>query len=148
MAAKRVFNYHTSLDHYTADAFVVRCFDNRFWKVFKEFIKNQKINHIDVESVAGGAKIFASPEYKTDQEYLFRELEKSIKLHHSKKVMLFTHHDCGAYGGLKKFAGDKKNELAFHTKELLAAKDSVQNGFPKLKIESYFIDEKGAVQIS
>lgn len=137
------FAHHTDLGHYTAEAFVVRCFDNRFWPPFHAFIKHQGIKHIDTESVAGGAKIFASPEQEGDRDFMFRELEKSIKLHHTARVMLFTHHDCGAYGGLARFAGNTAGELAFHREEHAKARTIVSARFPKLIIKSYFMSEWG-----
>ena len=141
-----IFASPTSLDHYTADAFVVRCFDNRFWSVFHKFIKAQNLNHIDLESVAGGAKIFSSPEQEGDRDFMLRELEKSIKLHHTKKVMLFTHHDCGAYGGFGKFENDKEKELVFHQEEHHKAVLAIHEKFPDMPVEAYFIDGQGIVK--
>ncbi|MBI4224716.1 MAG: hypothetical protein HY617_00120 [Candidatus Sungbacteria bacterium] len=145
---KYIFSYPTSLDHYTADAFVVRCFDNRFWSVFHKCIKAQGLKHIDLESVAGGAKIFSSPEQEGDRDFMLRELEKSIKLHHTKKIMLFTHHDCGAYGGFGTFENNTEQEFAFHTEEHRKATAAIRGRFPDLPVESYFMDEQGIVGIS
>lgn len=142
-----IFPYETSLDHYTAEAFVVRCFDDRFWKAFKHFLKSQGIKHIDPESVAGGTKIFSSPEKETDRDFMLRELEKSIRLHHTKKVVLFTHHDCGAYGGFSRFDNDREKELTFHASEHKKAREILRERFPDLAVENYFIDDKGALRI-
>lgn len=144
----RIFSYRTDLTHYTADAFVVRCFDNRFWPVFHKFIKSLGMNHIDLESVAGGAKIFASPEQERDRDFMTRELEKSIRLHHTKKVMLFTHHDCGAYGGSARFEGDAARQHAFHEEELHKAEAYTREKFPALGIETYFIDTEGIMKMN
>lgn len=140
-----IFTHPTSLDHYTADAFVLRCFDNRFWSVFHKFLKAQGLNHIDLESVAGGAKIFSSPEQKGDRGFMLRELDKSLTLHHSKKVMLFTHHDCGAYGGFGKFESDREKEFIFHAEEHRKASAAIHEGFPDISVESYFITDQGIV---
>ena len=142
------FEFPTNLEHYTAEAFVVRCFDDRFWKVFKRFLKSQGRHHIDPESVAGGAKVLASPEKDGDRDFMLRELEKSIRLHHTKRVMLFTHHDCGAYGGIAKFKGMRSDELAFHQEEHQKARDAISKHFPDLAVESYFIDDKGVIKFS
>jgi carbonic anhydrase len=137
------FKDKADTSHYTADAFVVRCFDNRFWKPFKHFVKELNLKHIDVESVAGGAKIFATPEKEGDKDFMLRELEKSIRLHHTKKVILFTHSDCGAYGSLSRFGDDKSLELEFHAKEHETARAVIHERFPEMPIESYFVDEEG-----
>ncbi len=140
-----IFSHLTSLDHYTADAFVIRCFDNRFWGVFHKFIKAQGLKHIDLESVAGGAKIFSSPEQEGDRDFMLRELEKSIKLHHAKKVMLFTHHDCGAYGGFANFESDGEKEFVFHGAEHQKAIAAIHERFPEILVESYFISDHGII---
>src|ERR1051325_4042300 len=125
---KRVYLYEERSDasHYSADAYVIRCFDNRFWKAFKHFLKDLKLGHIDLASVAGGAKVLSSPEKECDADFTLREIEKSVRLHHTKRVMLFTHSDCGAYGGLKHFDGNKDKELDFHSLELGKARDAVK----------------------
>lgn len=145
---KYVYSYpeKSSLAHYTADVFVVRCFDNRFWKTFKHFMKNLGFRDLDPESVAGGAKIFASPEKEGDRDFMLRELEKSIKLHHTKRVMLFTHQECGAYGGKERFKNLDK-EFEFHTEEHKKAKKVILDRFPELRVESYFINEDGIIKI-
>ena len=98
---------------------------------------------IDPASVAGGAKILSHPEKRGDRNFILRELKKSIKLHGTKKVMLFTHQDCGAYGGLTKFGGDEEKEFIFHVNEHRKAYAVIKKYFPKLKIDTYFIDTEG-----
>ncbi len=143
-----IFKHTSDSGHYQADAFVVRCFDNRFWKTFKTFLKSQGITHIDPESPAGGAKILASPEKESDRDFMLRELEKSIRLHHAKKVMLFSHHDCGAYGGFARFEKNRQKELKFHREEHKKAREIICRRFPELWVESYFIDDRGVIRIS
>ncbi|MBI4137785.1 MAG: hypothetical protein HY472_00865 [Candidatus Sungbacteria bacterium] len=147
MRRAHIFQYATPLEHYAAEAFVVRCFDDRFWKAYKNFLKSLGFTHIDPESVAGGAKIFSSPEKESDRDFMLREIEKSIRLHHAKKVMLFTHHDCGAYGGFSRFNNDRDAEFTFHTSEHEKAAEIIRKRFPDLSVESYFIDDAGVIQI-
>lgn len=148
MKTARTLSYKTKPGHYAAQAFIVRCFDDRFRPAFEKFLKAQKITHADFESVAGGAKIFSSPEHAEDRDFMMRELEKSIKLHHTRQIMLFTHQDCGAYGGMARFDEDKEKEEVFHRKELAAAREYLQRRFPDLSIASYFMDFEGIVKIS
>ncbi len=145
---KYVIARKTSLAHYTADVCIVRCFDDRFRAAFEKFLKAKKIRHADFECVAGGAKVFASPEKKTDREFLLRELEKSIRLHRTKKVILFTHQDCGAYGGSARFGKDREEEVAFHRREQARARAAIRRRFPAIRIESYFMDSKGVINLS
>ena len=142
-----IFKKETPLEHYEAEYFTLRCFDDRFWRVFKEFLKSQGIKHIDPESVAGGAKIIASPETESDREFMLREIEKSIRLHHTKRALLFTHHDCGAYGGFAKFNNDEMAEFEFHANELKNAAACIKEKFPDLEVSGFFLDQKGAVRV-
>ncbi len=145
---KYIFTYTTDTGHYQAGAFAVRCFDNRFWRSFREFMHHEGLGHIDAESVAGGAKIFASPEKEGDQDFMLRELEKSIALHRTTRVMLFTHSDCGAYGGFQRFNGNTEEELDFHKGEHQKARVCIQEHFPELTVETYFIDPQGVIRTS
>ncbi|MDE1970303.1 MAG: hypothetical protein KGI50_01870 [Patescibacteria group bacterium] len=148
MAQDYIFKEESDLEHYDASAFALRCFDNRFWIVFKHLIKgDETLDHIDLESTAGGAKVLASPEVESDREALLREIEKSVRLHHTPKVMLFNHIDCGAYGGSTRFNGNRDEELTFHVEELKRARAIVQERFPNLVVETYFIDEHGIMKI-
>lgn len=142
-----VFFHDSDTNHYTAEIFVVRCFDDRFWKAFKRFMQRSGFfDNIDAEAVAGGAKVFSSPEKEEDRDFMLRELEKSIRLHHTKKVMLFTHSDCGAYGGITKFGSAPEKEFEFHVNEHKKALEAIRAKFPELEIETYFIDDKGIIK--
>ncbi len=146
MNKEYAFYYDTPLDHYVAQAFVVRCFDDRFRPAVEAFLKERGITQYDAESVAGGGKIFSSPEDERDREFMFRELEKSIRLHAASRVVLFSHHECGAYGGLDAFGDDREREFLYHREEHTAARALVKTRFPSLAVETYFIDEKGVVK--
>ncbi len=149
MDSKYVYKNKASLGHYKADVYAVRCFDNRFWKSFKNFIKdNAGIGDIDTASPAGGAKVFSSPFKETDKEHYLEELGRSISLHHVGKVLLFTHHDCGAYGGFAKFDNDADKELEFHKAEHRKAVAVILERFPDLVVETYFIDDEGIIKTS
>jgi hypothetical protein len=144
---QRIYRHQSSIDHYHADAFAVRCFDDRFRACFFAFMTKQCPGMFDFESVAGGAKVFASPEQTTDRDFMLRELEKSVALHNTHRVMLFTHYDCGAYGGLARFQGDEQEQFTFHRQELRTAADVVHKQFPGVTVETYFIDTEGVVAV-
>lgn len=146
MSRKYEFKHPIRRRHYSADAFTVRCVDNRFWKTFKRFIRFRGYEDIDPKSPAGGAKVFSSPSQRSVREHYLQEIALSRKLHHIKRVMLFTHHDCGAYGGIQRFGGDENKELAFHKNEHKKARRVVNARFPGLPVETYFIDRKGVIR--
>lgn len=142
-----VYRHQSLTKHYCTDAFAVRCFDDRFRDVFFAFMSEQCPNAFDFESVAGGAKALASPEQESDRDFMLRELEKSVALHKTRRVLLFTHYDCGAYGGLARFDGNEEKQFEFHQLELHKAKKEIRKRFPDVVIELYFIDVQGVVKI-
>lgn len=144
---KYIFRFRSDLTHYQTDFFTVRCVDDRFWKAFKNFLRSLGIKRVDPKSPAGGPKVLSSPEKIGDRDYMLREIEKSIRLHGIKKVMLFSHHDCGAYGGFKSFNQNPGKELGFHQKELRKAHQVINRRFPKLRVLTYFIDNEGILKI-
>jgi len=141
-----VFYHRTRLENYTAQAVAVICFDDRFQEAFAKYRMSLGIDHLDQVSVAGGAKTLASPEKEGDRDFLLREIQISEQLHQARKVMLFTHHDCGAYGGIARFGGDEEEELAFHVVQHKQAKEAVHTRLPEVPVESYFIDKHGIVK--
>lgn len=146
---KQYFVLHsTSLDHYKAQAFVIRCFDDRFSPAAAYALRAQGVKHFDLESVAGGAKIFASPEKESDRGFMARELAASVRLHGTDRAILFTHHDCGAYGGFARFHNSEEEEFSFHQEEHRKAALAIHARFSDLGVETYFIDRKGVVKTS
>ncbi|MBI5152902.1 MAG: hypothetical protein HZA36_00350 [Parcubacteria group bacterium] len=147
MQKEYVFKEDSSLEHYTADAYVVRCTDNRFRGVFKHFIKHLGFEDIDAASPPGGAKVFASPTKDEDREVALEKIRLLTPVHHIRRVVLFTHVDCAAYGGSLRFNNDEEQEFEFHSSELKRAAEVIRERFPDLAVETYFIDNKGIVRV-
>ncbi len=81
---------------------MVACFDHRFDRVLRKFLRRIEIHNPDVVIVAGGAKSLSSPEHESDRDFLLAQVTKSIRLHGTDRIILMLHSDCGAYGGLTK----------------------------------------------
>ena len=143
-----IFRYKSLLGHYNAEAFIVRCLDFRFEKAFEAFIEYLNIKYYDPESPAGGAKVLAYPEKESDRDFILRDLAKSIKLHRTQSVKIFTHHDCGACGGFEAFENNYEKEFAYHKNDLHPkARKAIWAQFPDMQVESYFITEEGIIKI-
>jgi len=148
---KKVVDFNSQKDHYTADACVVWCFDDRFYKLLKAFGKQEGWKNIDLVKVAGGAKALAggasseanasSPE----RDFLINQIKTSIRLHGTRCVILMTHRDCGAYGGSKAFASSEA-EQAQHETQLRAARKFVADALGEsssISVDAYFADFDG-----
>ena len=156
-----------SKEHYQAEAAVVWCFDARFQPALEELKKKLGLEKIDLISVAGGAKDLVGPSgdealagnlnkifsyclkifrrilkfrHEALMGYLIRQIEISVRLHNTKKIILMTHSDCGAFGGLKAFDNSEKVELARHIEILEQAKKTVMSRFPGLSVVACFVD--------
>lgn len=128
-------------EHYIANACVVWCFDDRFYKLLKAFGKQEGFGHIDLVKVAGGAKALAG-DASPDRDFVLNQIKTSVRLHGTKRVVLMLHRDCGAYGGSKSFADAdaEKNELM---KQLHQAQEFVRNEVSGLAIDGFFADFDG-----
>lgn len=138
---KPFVNFATDPEHYSADACVVWCYDDRFFKLLKAFGKQEGFEHIDLVKVAGGAKALAG-DASPERDFILDQIKKSAALHGTKRVMLMLHRDCGAYGGSKHFA-DADAETAFFAGQLTAASDWVKQQLPDLEVRAYFGDFDG-----
>ena len=128
-------------EHYIADACVVWCFDDRFYKLLKAFGKQEKFGHIDLVKVAGGAKALAG-DASPERDFLLGQIATSVRLHRTKRVILMLHRDCGGYGGSKSFA-DAEAEKKELIDQLHQAQDFVKQQLANLTVDAYFADFDG-----
>ncbi|RME59280.1 hypothetical protein D6779_04700 [Candidatus Parcubacteria bacterium] len=133
-------------EHYTADACVVWCFDDRFRPAREALAQSLGLRHYDLVSVAGGAKALVKADNDADREALVKQIKTSIRLHHPAKVILMLHTDCGAYGGRKAFNDNEEAERITLTRDLQQAKQlltaRLQNGVEIIPVFVTFRDTR------
>lgn len=139
----KVFHFDSLPDHYTADAAVLCCFDGRVRQTVSEFLKQQGILHPDMIVVAGGAKTLASPGSDFERDFILEQIQLSIQLHHTRRVLVMTHSDCGAYGGLAVFKGDRERESEHHKAELQRAAKLIKDKFSDVAVQCFFVTFEG-----
>jgi hypothetical protein len=144
---RKVFHFDSPREKYHCDAAVVWCFDNRFELGFRKFLKRVGVFNSDPIKVAGGAKCLASPEHETERAFVLDQIRKSIRLHGTNRVILMLHSDCGAYGGLKAFHDDPRDEAENAAREMNRAAASLAAAIPGLSIEGYFVDFEGVWEV-
>lgn len=144
---KKVLHFDSQREWYVCDAAIVWCFDSRFDVGFSKFLKRLEIKNPDPIRIGGGAKALASPDRESDRAFLVEQIQKSVNLHGTKRVILTLHSDCGAYGRLAKFKGDAAAEAAHHQRELERAAESLRVAIPGLEIEGYFVDFEGIWEV-
>jgi carbonic anhydrase len=139
----KLFHFNSPQEQYRADAAVIWCFDHRFDSAFREFLRQAGVHRMDSIQAAGGAKNLASAERESDREFILEQLRISIRLHATQRVILMVHSDCGAYGGLARFEGDRSAEFEYLSGELQRAAEVVRRAFPSLRIETRIADFEG-----
>jgi carbonic anhydrase len=142
-SVKKVLHFDSPREWYACDAAVVSCFDSRFDVVFSKFLKRLGISNPDPIRIAGGAKSLATPEPESDRTFVVEQVQKSVNLHGTKRVILMLHSDCGGYGRLARFKGDAAAEAAHHQRELHRAAEHLRAAIPGIEIEGYFVDFEG-----
>lgn len=112
---------------HTCDCVVIHCIDFRFQKYINNWLKTQLNDYIyDRVSIGGGVFDFYT---------ILKQVEISDRLHKVKKVILFNHEDCGAYGELGNYQR--------HQHDLVEAERKIEALFPHLDVETYYIHLDG-----
>jgi carbonic anhydrase len=136
---KKVFHFDSQTEKYRAEACVVSCFDARFELATRKFLKKRGILVADPLKIAGGAKIFASPAEESARSFALGQVQTSMQLHGTDRVVLMVHSDCGAYGGLQAFGSDKEREAVNHESELLNAAKFLKSNVSSIEVECYYL---------
>lgn len=142
-----VVKFKTKADHYHADACVVWCCDDRFYKLLKKFGKKRKLKNIDLVKIDGGARALAAEDNDeknaiAERDFLIGQIKTSVRSHAAKRVILMLHRDCGAYGGSKAFF-DADAERERCVADLRTARDFVRKEVPVVPVDAYFADFDG-----
>ncbi|OGE25531.1 hypothetical protein A3C26_02370 [Candidatus Daviesbacteria bacterium RIFCSPHIGHO2_02_FULL_39_12] len=117
------------MDH-KAEAVVVTCIDFRLQEIINKWIsKYLQPKTYDRVAWAGGVK---------NLDQILEQVEISQRLHHIKKVVLINHEDCGAYG--------QEDTAQKHAEDLTSAKTKIQEQFPNLETETYYLHLDGAFE--
>jgi carbonic anhydrase len=145
---RKVFHFDSPPEPYVADAAVLCCFDHRISRAVRKFLKKQAIERADMIVVAGGAKTLASPRNNFEQDFILEQVRMSIRLHHTKRVLVMSHSDCATYGGLAHFKGDREAEADHHRGELVRARELLTSNFPGISVEPYFVKFDGIWEVS
>jgi len=140
---RKILHFDSPPEHYHCDAAVVWCYDQRFELVLRKLLKKLGISHPDHIRLAGGAKGLATPAQESEREFVLEQIRTSMRLHHTGRVLLMVHSDCGGYGGLAAFGGDRQAEARHHGEELRRAADFLAQTIPGISVSSYLVDFDG-----
>jgi carbonic anhydrase len=145
-AVRRVFHGHPVLgiapktQNAGTDTLVLCCVDFRFWPHAVDFVKNDLgIAEFDFKTAAGTSKPINSGHYNV-RKWVMETVELLMKKHGVKRIILFTHFDCAAYGGHDAFISSE-HELNHLMEEVRTAMRALGNEFVGLQTEGYVLVE-------
>ena len=93
--------------------------------------------------IAGGAKTLASPRNDFERDFILEQMRMSILLHKTQRAYLICHSDCATYGGLAAYKNDRALEAEHHGQELQRARELLNDRFPELQVECFFVNFEG-----
>jgi hypothetical protein len=131
---QKLFHFDCPQEVYQADACVISCFDFRFDLQVRKFLKRRGVAIYDHIKIPGSVKVIAQPDRDSDRDLVAGMVRTSCRLHGARRLMLFGHNECGAYGGApaEVVIGDVVKAAAYFA-----------NVEPGLQIESCFCDFDG-----
>ncbi len=145
---RKLFDFHSTSQSYTADAVVVCCFDARIRSVTNEFLRRGGFEHPDLVIIAGGGLALSSPRTDFDRAFVLEQVQLASRLHRASRIIIASHSDCATYGGVAAFDGDYQREMRHHVKELCRASMVIRKEFPGLLIERIFLTFDSVLSIS
>lgn len=119
------------MESHNAEAIIVTCIDFRLQEAINTWIaQNFAPKTFDRVALGGGVK---------NLEVILTQIDIAVRLHHIKKVVLVNHEDCGAYGS--------ESTPEKHAEDLGVAKAKVQEKYPDLVVETYYLRLNGTFDI-
>ncbi len=128
-----------------AKALVLSCIDFRFLESERSFLALQHLNNqYDWTALAGASLALTGFPHTAEAEAFWDQLALSRQLHHIEKVIILDHQDCGAYASKidPNLSQDPAREQQVHKDYLNRAYQKIQQRYPDLTVELYFITLK------
>jgi carbonic anhydrase len=141
---KKISEQGMTSGHYTAEACILYCYDNRCFTAFLALLKKDNIKSFDPIFIAGGANDLSNPEKRAE---ILNQIKTSIRLHHTKRVIIMMHRDCGACGGSKAFDNNNEKEIGAIEQKLRAGKEFLEKNLSGVPIELIFVDYDGVYRV-
>ncbi len=143
---QQILYFDSSRHPYLAGATVIACFDARFDLALRKLLRRLGVEQPDTVRVAGGPRVLARGT-SAERAFVAEQVRSSRRLHGASPVLLVSHSDCGAYGGLRAFGGDLERERAFHVAELRRAAGALSSLVPEARAQLFFNEFERVVSI-
>ncbi|QUS60420.1 carbonic anhydrase [Synechocystis sp. PCC 7338] len=130
-----------------AKALVLSCIDFRFLEYQHSFLGQKGLSQAyDWVALAGASLALTGFPHSAEAETFWDQLALSKQLHNIGRVIIFDHQNCGAYAQVHPLPfGDRQAEENFHASYLHQAGAQIQERYPDLIVELYFVELTGQV---
>ena len=135
----KLFHFDSPQEDYRADACVISCFDARFDRVVRKFLRKQSIEFYDQVKIPGSARALSTSAGAAEREIALGMVRTSIRLHRPSRVWLFAHADCGAY---------RSSTLEIQMADLRSAADFMRSSEPSLPVECFYCNFDGVYSVA
>lgn len=133
-----------------AKAVVISCMDFRFQESLKNYLEDKGlIGESDRIIIAGASRDFVCPVNEQFKNYVWTQLDLSLKLHDPEIVMVVDHQDCGGYaqdGTIAKGISVDEDRKA-HEHYLAELKQEFNNKYPQKEIRFFYMPLDGGVEV-
>jgi hypothetical protein len=132
-----------------ARALVIGCMDFRLPDETAQFLQRRGLlDQYDYISWPGATLAISNDENSEMTQQMLKAIGLSNKLHHTKRIILIDHRDCGAYK-LKfgpEHAQEKGKETEIHKDHMMKVKKLLDEKFPDLEKEFLLLGLDGKVE--
>ena len=129
-------------------AMVLSCIDPRFQSKVFNYLKKRKLGGMYSSfTIAGAAVGVTNKNFKKWHKTFIENLSTSIQLHKINRLIVINHKDCGAaklVNGKNQF--NEVNENKIHKQSFKRLKKILNQKFPKLHHEFYFMSLKSSIK--
>ena len=150
MKFQNVLSHSSPRDHEKMNAVILWCIDPRLRGVYLPFLESLELHPGGVVRLkcAGGAKVLAPSARQYERQAAIHQVSFALSKFVPERLILTTHADCGAYGGLSRFGGSHDREREAHAVELCEARSLVARyGYHEDQTEMYFVNFDGALRL-
>jgi carbonic anhydrase len=133
-----------------ASSCIITCMDFRIHKHVQKFLEeNGYLGKSDEIVVAGSTRDFIKPIEQAHGDYVYRQLDLSIKLHDPDEIIFIDHEDCGGYAQDDTIkSGLSTNEDKMEHKKLLPILiEKIKTLYPNKTLRILYTTLDGRVEI-
>ncbi|GAB4139733.1 MAG: hypothetical protein Fur0024_0260 [Patescibacteria group bacterium] len=132
-----------------AKAVVITCIDFRFHDQVQSFLKEKGyLGHSDEIVIAGSSRDFVKPLEEFHGNYVWRQVELSMKLHDPDEIVVIDHQDCGGYAqdGTIPAGLSKEEDKNHHKNHLEKLKSDLEAKYAGKVVKFFYATLEGNVE--